>query len=61
MDAAALRDRAARFRQKAAELQTAARAVTEPGMRDSYTALIAEYDNMAMQLERLADDLKLAR
>jgi hypothetical protein len=56
VDGESFRIRAARLRERAAALKSAAEAVRDRGVRDGYTALIAEYDLMAIQLERMADD-----
>jgi hypothetical protein len=56
LDEETLRGRAARLRERAATLKHAAEAIRDPAVCDGYTALIAEYDLMAIQLERMADD-----
>ena len=56
LDEESFRARAARLRERAATLKRAAEAVRDHDIRDGYTALIAEYDLMAIQLERMADD-----
>ncbi len=57
-DADGLRARAARLRERADRLAEAARALKDPKMLDAYTAIISEYDALALQLERMADDFK---
>ena len=56
-DPAALGARAARFRDKAGELHRHARGLSDRTMLDAYTALIAEYDALAIELERMAADV----
>jgi hypothetical protein len=56
-DLAALRSRAHRFRQRAAELQAAARDFSDPKMIDIYSALVAEFDLLAYETDRLADEI----
>jgi hypothetical protein len=59
MDSAELRTRAARLRNKATALDlTVRRGITDLKMIDAYTALIAEYDTLALQLDRMADDFR---
>ncbi len=57
MDARSLRERAAALRKRAAELTDTGRAV-DPKLKDAYTALVAEYDNLAAQCERMAADFR---
>lgn len=57
LDGESFRFRAARLRERAARLMRTAEAVVDPSIRDGYTALIAEYDLMAYQLDRIADDV----
>ena len=57
-DPAALRARAAQFRDKAAELHRTARALGDRTMLDAYTALIAEYDALALELERVVAEIE---
>ncbi|MBV8166746.1 MAG: hypothetical protein JO021_08130 [Alphaproteobacteria bacterium] len=54
LDPNELRATAQRYRRRATELAAIGRAAPDPKMRDGYTALVAEYDVMAGQLERLA-------
>ena len=48
--------RAARLREKAALLHDEGRTKKDPTIRDAYTVLVSEYDTMAIQLERLAQE-----
>jgi hypothetical protein len=58
MDANGLRARAAEMRTRADRLEQLARTIKDPAMVDAYTAIIAEYDALALQLERMADDFR---
>ncbi len=58
LDADALRARAASLRERATKLAEAARTLKDPKMLDAYTAIIGEYDALALQLERMADDFR---
>jgi hypothetical protein len=53
----ALRARAAKLRDRAAELHRVAQRVTDRKMLDAYTALIAEYDALALELEQMAGEI----
>jgi hypothetical protein len=57
LDAAALRAKAAGFRAKATALHRAAQGVADPKMRDAYTAIIGDYDALALELEQMADEI----
>jgi hypothetical protein len=56
-DSTTLRARAARYREKAIELQEIARGLDDRKMIDAYTGLIAEYDLLAFEIDRLADEI----
>jgi hypothetical protein len=57
VDPRGFRARAARLRHTASQLAAAGRRA-EAGLRDHYTAIVTEYDILAIELERLADDLR---
>jgi len=57
VDPGGFRARAARLRKTATHLAEAGRRAA-PGLRDHYTAIVTEYDILAIELERLADDLR---
>lgn len=52
-----LRDRADRFRRKAARLLETGRRAPEGAIKETYTALVIEYDFLAREVERLLAEI----
>jgi hypothetical protein len=57
VDPSDLRARAERLRRKAADLTEVGRSVKDGTIRDAYQLLVTEYDMMADQLDRLANQM----
>ena len=57
LDAPELLSRAERFREKAAQLLEVGRQAPEGAIKESYTALVIEYDFLARELERLVAEV----
>jgi hypothetical protein len=56
-----LRARAQRFRKKAAYLLEIGRQAPEGSIKETYTALVIEYDFLAREIERLISEISTHR
>jgi hypothetical protein len=57
IDAPELRARAERFRSKAAYLLEIGKQAPEGSIKETYTALVIEYDFLAREVERIATEI----